>query len=107
MKMITLAVVSLFAAVAVHAEVVTKGGAAALADSPDVRKGTPATAMSCKMCKSEFVTVTKPNFKGSAATTAATVERHACTACGTHWTTLGHGKSKVELAAHTCGACVK
>ena len=101
---ITLAIVALFSLTAARAEVITKGGASALLKAPAVKAGTPAAAMKCATCKSEFVTVKAPAFKGSTPETA-TLERHACTSCGTKWVTTGHGKAKVEVAKHTCGGC--
>jgi len=101
---ITLAIVALLSATAAGAEVITKGGASALMKSPTVKAGAPAAAMKCALCKSEFVTVKTPEFKGTGSG-AATVERHACASCGNKWVTSGHGKAKVELAMHTCGGC--
>ena len=102
---VTLAIVALFAATAAHAEVITKGGATGLMKAPNTRTEAPiAAAMSCSKCKSEFVSLTVPTFKGTAPATA-TVERHACASCGNTWVTSGHGKAKVETAVHTCGSC--
>ena len=101
---ITLAIVALFAATAARAEVITKGGASALMKAPAVKTGAPIAAMKCALCKSEFVTVKAPAFKGTAPA-AATLERHACASCGNKWVTIGHGKAKVEVAVHTCGGC--
>jgi DNA-directed RNA polymerase subunit RPC12/RpoP len=101
---ITLAIVALISATAARAEVITKGGASALMKAPTAKAGTPVAAMKCATCKSEFVTVKVPTFKGSAPETSL-VERHACTSCGTKWVTTGHGKAKVEVAKHTCGGC--
>jgi len=101
---VTLAIVALFAATAARAEVITKGGASALLRPPAVKAGAPAAAMKCALCKSEFVTVTAPAFKGTSPA-AATVERHACASCGNKWMTTGHGKAKVEVSVHTCGGC--
>lgn len=102
---ITLAIVALLAATAARAEVITKGGASGLMKAPAlVRTETPAPAMRCAACTSEYVTVRLPTFKGTVPETAI-VERHACKTCGTKWVTTGHGKAKVEVAQHTCGAC--
>ena len=102
---VTLAIVALLAATAARAEVITKGGAARLMKAPNIRtEAPPAAAMVCLKCKSEFVSVTVPTFKGTAPATT-TVERHACASCGTKWVTSGHGKAKVETAVHTCGDC--
>ena len=101
---VTLAIAALFAATAARAEVITKGGASALLKGPAVKVGAPAAAMKCALCKSEFVTVKTPAFKGTAPATA-TLERHACAACSNKWVTTGHGKAKVEVAVHTCGGC--
>jgi uncharacterized protein with PIN domain len=101
----TLAIAALFATTVAGAEVITKGGAAQLAKAPYTRTETAAPAvMPCPNCKSEFATVTAPTFKGSAPATA-TVERHACSNCQTKMVTSGHGKAKVETAAHSCGGC--
>ena len=102
---ITLAIAALISATALQAEVITKGGASELAKAPVVKAGVNAVmTKSCANCKSEFAKVATPNFKGSAPTTS-TVEKHACASCGTKWVTTGHGKAKVETAAHTCGGC--
>ena len=101
---VTLAIVALFAATAARAEVITKGGASALLKAPAVNAGAAATAMKCALCKSEFVTVKTPAFKGTAPA-AATLERHACASCGTKWVASGHGKAKIDVAVHTCGGC--
>jgi len=101
----TLAIVALFATTVAGAEVITKGGAAQLAKAPYSPTATTApAAMPCPNCKSQFVTVTAPTFKGSAPSTA-TVERHACPNCETKLVTSGHGKAKVETATHSCGGC--
>ncbi len=102
---ITLAIAALFAATAARADVVTKGGASGLFNSPGVRTEAAApAAMKCANCKSEFVTMTAPAFKGSTAT-VSTIKRHACASCVSKWVTTGHGKAKVESAVHTCGGC--
>jgi len=101
---ITLAIAALLSATAARAEVITKGGASALMKAPAVNAGAPIAAMKCALCKSEFVTVNTPAFKGTAPA-AATLERHPCASCGNKWITTGHGKAKVEVAKHTCGGC--
>ena len=109
---ITLAIVALLSATAAGAEVITKGGASGLmnpgrnqAEAPSIRTEAPvAAAMKCALCKSEFVIVKVPTFKGSTPETTL-VERHACASCGNKWVTSGHGKAKVEVAKHTCGGC--
>jgi transcription elongation factor Elf1 len=60
--------------------------------------------MNCPKCKSEFVTVTTPAFKGNTPVTRL-VERHACPDCGTKRVSTGYGKAKVETVVHTCGGC--
>lgn len=101
---ITLAIVALLSATAARAEVITKGGASALLKASALKAGTPVAAMRCAACKSDFVTVKVPTFKGSTPETAL-VERHGCASCGSKWVTTGHGKTKVEAAVHTCGGC--
>jgi hypothetical protein len=101
---LTLAIVALLSATAARAEVLTKGGASALMRLPPVKGGTPVAAMKCATCKSEFVAVKVPTFKGTTAATAM-VERHGCNSCGNKWVTTGHGKAKVNAAVHTCGGC--
>jgi hypothetical protein len=101
---VILAIGALFAATAARAEVITKGGASALLKASPVKAEAAAPAMKCAMCKSEFVTVKTPAFKGSSPT-SVTVERHACVSCGTKWVTSGNGKAKTEVAVHTCGGC--
>ena len=103
-SIVTLAIAALFAATAARAEVITKGGAAGLMKAPGIRTEAPAAAMLCSNCKSEFVSVKVPAFKGTAPA-RATVERHACASCGTKWVTTGHGKAKVQRAVHTCDGC--
>ena len=95
---ITLAIVALLSATATGAEVITKGGAAGLmnpgrnhdqrqAGAPSIRTEAPvAAAMKCALCKSEFVIVKVPTFKGSTPETSL-VERHACASCGNKWVT--------------------
>lgn len=101
---ITLAIVALLSATAARADVITKGGASGLMKAPTVKAGTPAAAMKCALCKSEFITVKVPASKGSVPATSL-IERHACASCGTKWVTTGHGKAKAEVAVHTCGGC--
>jgi transposase-like protein len=102
---IALTIATLFTATAVRAEVVTKGGATGLTKAPTIQTQAPVRiAMQCPKCKSEFVAVTGPSFKGAASVTA-TVERHDCASCGNKWITSGHGKAKVETAIHTCNGC--
>jgi hypothetical protein len=101
---LTLAIAILLSATVSRADVLTKGGVSALAKGPSVSVGTAAPAMKCAGCKSEFATVSAPNFKGSAPV-ASTVERHGCASCGTKWVTTGHGKAQVVKAVHTCGDC--
>lgn len=101
---ITLTIVAILGAAALRAEVSTKGGASALLQAPAVKAGAPLAAMKCATCKSDFVTVRVPSFKGSMPETAL-VERHGCGSCGTKWATSGHGKAKVDAAVHTCGGC--
>ena len=102
---IALTIATLFAATAARAEVVTKGTATGLTKGPIVQTQAPVQiAMQCPKCKSEFVAVTTPSFKGAAPATT-TVERHGCASCGNKWTTTGHGKMKTETAIHTCDGC--
>ena len=101
---VALTILALFAATAARADVITKGGASALLKTSAVKAESAAPAMKCAMCKSEFVTVTAPSFKGSTPGSII-IERHACVSCGNKWVTSGHGKAKVELAVHTCGGC--
>ena len=98
-----LAMVTLLAATA-SAEVTTKGGASALIRVPAVKSEARVAAMKCATCKSEFVRVKVPTFKGSTAV-FSTFERHACGSCGNTWTTTGHGKAKINVAVHRCGSC--
>jgi len=106
MKIIsTLAAIGLLAAMSGNAEVLTKGGATKLMTGPVVRPGAPTTAaMKCAACKSEYVTVKIPTFKGTVPQTA-TFERHGCNSCDTKWVTTGHGKAKVQTAVHGCANC--
>jgi len=101
---ITLAIAALISATAARADVTAKGGATALMKAGDVKAGAPVAAMKCATCKSEFVTVKVPTFKGSAPATSL-LERHACASCGNKWATTGHGKAKADVAVHTCGGC--
>src|ERR1043166_9306106 len=101
---ITLVIATLISATAVRADVISKDGASALSKAPAVRAEASAPAMKCATCKSEFVTIKAPVFKGTAPTTAI-LERHACTSCGTKWVTTGNGKARTEVAVHTCGGC--
>jgi hypothetical protein len=102
---LTLAVAVFLSATVAHAEVIAKGGATGLFKGTVVRAEKPApAAMSCANCKSEFATLKVPAFKGTAPA-QATVERHACAACGTKWVATGHGKAKAEKAIHTCAGC--
>ena len=103
-KLMTAVIVAFFATAVARADIVFKGGAAGLMKAPTVDTGKAAPAMKCAICKSEFGTVKVPAFKATTPKTAV-VERHACTSCGTKWVTIGHGKAKVDLAAHTCGGC--
>lgn len=103
---ITLSIVALAAALSARADISAKGGAAGLMKSLEPKTGAPAAAMSCGGCKSAFVRVTAPAFKGTSPT-AALVERHGCGSCGTQWMTTGHGKAKADVAAHTCSGCLK
>ena len=100
---VTLAIVALFAATAARADVITKGSASSLTKAPAAKTGAPVAAMKCALCKSEFVGVKVPSFKGSPS--SVTVERHACASCGNKWVTTGHGKAKADVAVHTCGGC--
>ena len=100
---ITLTIVALLSATAARADVITKGGGSAPLRAPTVKAATPAATMKCALCKSEFVSVKVPSFKGSPS--SVTVERHACASCGNKWVTSGDGKAKVEVAKHTCGGC--
>lgn len=102
---VTLAIVALIGAASAHAEVLTKGGATKLFRVPPTQSGiTAATVMKCGTCKSEFVRIALPTFKGTVAGTSI-VERHACASCGSKWIATGHGKAKVNTAVHTCGGC--
>ena len=101
---ITLAIVALISAAAARAEVLTKGGATILMKAPTAKAGAPVAAMKCALCKSDFVRVRVPTFKGTAPEVAL-IERHACASCGNKWATTGHGKAKVVVAAHTCVGC--
>jgi len=74
---ITLAIVALISATAARAEVITKGAGGGLTKAPAVKTGPPPAAMKCALCKSEFVAVKVPTFKGRAPE-ASLVERHAC-----------------------------
>ncbi len=96
--------VFLSATFAARAEVITKSGAMALTRIPVTAKANAPAAMNCQMCKSRFATVTATTHKGTAPATA-TVERHGCAGCVTHFITTGHGKAKVELAVHACQGC--
>lgn len=103
-KLMTAVILAFFATAVARADIVFKGGAAGLMKAPAVDTGKAAPAMKCASCKSEFVTVKVPAFKATAPKTAI-AERRACTSCGTKWVTTGHGKAKVDVAAHTCGEC--
>ncbi len=96
---LTLTVVALIS-VAASAEVTTKGGASGLMRVPAVKKGAPVAEMKCALCKSEFVSVKVPSFKGSPS--SVIVERHGCASCSNEWVTTGHGKAKTVVAVHTC-----
>ena len=103
-KLITAVILAFFATTVARAEVIFKGGASGLMKAPVTRAEKAAPAMNCAPCKSEFVTVKVPTFKGTVPATAL-IERHACASCGTKWLTTGHGKAKVDVAVHTCGGC--
>ena len=106
-ELIMKTIVTLAAAVllsgTVWAEVSTKGGATKLMRPPPAGSGQPAIAMKCALCKSEFVRVNVPTFKGSPS--SVLVERHACKSCETKVVTTGHGKAKVSTPTHACGNC--
>lgn len=104
---LAIGLITVLAATAARAEVVTKGGAAGLFSAPATRS-TPAaapTGSACgACCKSEYRTVTVPTFKGTTPRTVA-VEDHACSSCRTKWVASGHGKARTETSVHACGGC--
>lgn len=103
---LAIGLVTMLAATAARAEVMTKGGAAGLFNAPATRSAATAIPRSgCgACCKSEFRTLTVPTFKGTTPRTV-TVENHACPNCGTEWVSSGHGKARTETAVHACGGC--
>jgi hypothetical protein len=100
---ITLAAAALFSGTVAWAEVSTKGGASQLMTLPPTGTSQPKAAMKCALCKSEFVRVNVPTFKGSP--TSVLVERHGCQTCDSKVVTTGHGKAKVTVTRHSCGKC--
>jgi len=102
---ITIAIVALFTVITARADGMRpKGGAGALLKAPEVKAGAPVAAMKCATCKSEFVTIKTPAFKGTVPVTTI-VERHACTSCENKWVTAGYGKARTLVTVHTCGGC--
>jgi hypothetical protein len=100
---VTLAAVALLSTTAAWAEVSTKGGATQLMRPPPSGSSQPKAAMKCALCKSEFVRISVPTFKGPP--TSVLVERHGCKSCDSKVVTTGHGKAKVSTTTHTCGNC--
>ena len=100
---VTLTAAALLGGTIAWAQVPTKGGASKLINPPAAGSAKPAGTMSCALCKSEFVRVNVPSFKGSP--TSVLAERHACKSCDTKVVTTGHGKAKVSRPSHVCGSC--
>jgi len=103
MKTIVTLAVALLSGTVAWAEVSTKGGATQLMSPPPAGSSQSKAAMKCALCKSEFVRVNVPSFKGSP--TSVLVERHGCKSCDSKMATTGHGKAKVSTTRHTCGNC--
>ena len=78
-----------------------KGGATALIGSRPVVASAPARSMSCLACKNVGGTAVSDVGKGRSV--VVQVEKHACPTCKTVLSVEGHGKTKHDVAKHSCG----
>lgn len=69
---------------------------------------TESKAMSCSKCVNDIIHVRDTDSRGGARALMAgspltkSVARHGCADCRTEWSIVGHGKAKVDVAAHKC-----
>lgn len=75
-----------------------------------VKTSTALKTMSCSKCTDVIVERPLTNVKGGTLLMAGSVPRekvvrHQCEGCATTLEVVGHGKSKTQVAKHTCTSC--
>lgn len=85
-------------------------GRRAQAVEKSAKTSTDYKPMSCAKCRDVIVERPLTNVKGAIFLMAGSVPkekivRHQCEGCATTLAAVGHGKSKTEVAKHTCTSC--